>query len=88
MSFGEALKNKPVQKYNTKMTRLLDALPGEEADALDLLLQDGTRGHTYISKVIADEAVNYPEIDQRLFSISDKSIAKYRDDAARLVTGL
>lgn len=88
MSFTEALENKPVQKYNTKMTRLLDALPADEADALDLLLADGTRGHTYISRIIKTEGDSHPDIDQNLFSISDKAVSKYREDAFRLVSGL
>lgn len=81
MSFAVALKNRPVQKYSTKMTRLLAALPGEESDALDLLLQDGSRTHIYISKIIKAEEENHPDIDPNLFRISDKSVAKYRNDA-------
>lgn len=88
MSFSEALENKPVQKYDTKLTRLLRDLPGPEADALELLLQDGSRKHVHISRIIREEEANHPDLDPNLFRISDKSVARYREDAYSLVTGL
>lgn len=84
MSFKEALTKPRVQKYNTKMTRLLDALPGEEVDALEQMLGDKSFTHEYIRCAIRDEADNHPDIFQGLFSISAKVISKYRDDFFRL----
>ena len=80
MSFTEALTKPRVQKYRTKMVKLLEALPGEEVDALEQMLGDESFGHTYIQRAIKGEAENHPDIDQDLFSVSDKVIAKYRDD--------
>lgn len=84
MAFADALTKPRVQKYNTKMTRLLDALPGEEVDALEQMLGDKSFGHEYIRCAIRDEKTNHPDIEEELFSISAKVIAKYRDDFFRL----
>lgn len=89
MAFADAIKNPPVKKYRTKLTVLLDSLPGEEADSLDMLLQNPDRyGHTYVSRAIELERVNHPDIDPELFRISDKTVARWREDAFRQVNGL
>lgn len=85
MSFVSALENKPrAQKYRTKMVQLLEALPGEEVDALEQMLGDETFGHTYIHRAIKAEAANHPDLDEKLFTISDKVIANYRENFYQL----
>lgn len=89
MSFVEAVKKTQVKKYRTKLTVLLDSLPGEEADALDLMLQNEDRyGHTYVSRAIELEKANHPDIDPELFAISDKTVARWREAAFLQVNGL
>lgn len=89
MAFADAITNPPVKKYRTVLTKLLDALPGEEADALDLMLQNEDRyGHTFVSNAIKAEGPNHPDLDQNLFTISDKTVARWREAAFRQVNGL
>lgn len=88
MAFEEALTRPRVQKYNTKMTKLLAALPGEEVDFLEQMLGNFDYGHEYIRCAIRDEQPNHPDLDPELFNVSAKTVAKYRDDFYRLVNGL
>lgn len=84
MAFQDSIDNPPVKRYRTKLTTLLDSLPGEEADALDAMLASERYTHTYVSRAIRSEQASHPDIDPNLFIVSDKTVARWREDVARV----